>query len=86
MPSNSSRQDGEDGYHVVMEKTRPCASQLPPRVIIPRGQPLTLSQWTNALDAEGRVVDEESVKKIVFEGVSNKTNNRIDSSFYLLLL
>lgn len=68
MPNTASSQDGEDGYHVVMEKTRPRASQLPPRVITPRGPPLTLSQWTNALDADGRVANEESVKKIIFEG------------------
>ncbi|KAK9506446.1 hypothetical protein O3M35_008384 [Rhynocoris fuscipes] len=70
MPSTSS-QEGEEGYHVVVEKKRPTKSQLPPRVILPRSQPLTISQWTSCLDADGRVIDMEAVKKIVYEGGIN---------------
>lgn len=41
---------------------------LPPRPEVKRGAPLTAVQWSSALDEEGRVVDADGIKQIIFRG------------------
>lgn len=41
---------------------------LPPRPPCPRGSPLTQEQWDKSQDFEGRIVDADAVKEIIFRG------------------
>ncbi|CAK9821099.1 TBC1 domain family member 15 [Anthophora plagiata] len=41
---------------------------LPPRPPCPRGSPLSQEQWNKHKDAEGRVLNPEEVKEIIFHG------------------
>uniref|UniRef100_A0A1B6G5P0 TBC1 domain family member 15 n=1 Tax=Cuerna arida TaxID=1464854 RepID=A0A1B6G5P0_9HEMI len=53
--------DGEEDYQIV--------PSLPPRPTITRGHPLTMEQWTHALDpTTGMVVDVDGIKDIIFKG------------------
>lgn len=44
---------------------------LPPRPPAPRGPPLTVEQWAQFQDEDGRIVEVETVKDIIFRGVSH---------------
>jgi hypothetical protein len=57
---------GEE-YAVIQLGSGPI---LPPRPPAPRGTPLTVEQWAHFQDEDGRVTDVETVKDIVFRGVS----------------
>lgn len=41
---------------------------LPPRPPCPRGAPLSQEQWNKCKDSEGRILDPEAVKEIIFHG------------------
>ncbi|KAL6438386.1 hypothetical protein ACFW04_004494 [Cataglyphis niger] len=41
---------------------------LPPRPPCPRGAPLTQEQWEKYKDSEGRIINPEAVKEIIFRG------------------
>ncbi|PSN55056.1 hypothetical protein C0J52_04140 [Blattella germanica] len=41
---------------------------LPPRPMAPRGSPLTVDQWAQYQDEEGRVTDVDTIKDIIFRG------------------
>ncbi|XP_029159284.1 TBC1 domain family member 15 isoform X1 [Nylanderia fulva] len=41
---------------------------LPPRPPCPRGTPLTQEQWEKCKDSEGRIIDPEAIKEIIFRG------------------
>jgi hypothetical protein len=43
---------------------------LPPRPPAPRGPPLTVEQWARFQDKDGRITEVETVKDIIFRGVS----------------
>jgi hypothetical protein len=43
---------------------------LPPRPPAPRGPPLTVEQWARFQDKDGRIMEVETVKDIIFRGVS----------------
>lgn len=43
---------------------------MPKRPLVTRGPPLTMDQWKDALDCEGRVTNPEKIKEIIFRGVS----------------
>lgn len=43
---------------------------LPPRPPAPRGPPLTVEQWTRFQDKDGRILEVETLKDIIFRGVS----------------
>uniref|UniRef100_A0A0K8SQQ5 Rab-GAP TBC domain-containing protein n=1 Tax=Lygus hesperus TaxID=30085 RepID=A0A0K8SQQ5_LYGHE len=60
---DGSKSDGLGEYHIVERREK-----LPPRVLCPRGQPLSVHQWANAMDAEGRISEVKDIKKIIFEG------------------
>ncbi|XP_020287729.1 TBC1 domain family member 15 [Pseudomyrmex gracilis] len=41
---------------------------LPPRPPCPRGAPLTQEQWEKSKDSEGRIINSEAIKEIIFRG------------------
>jgi len=47
---------------------------LPPRRDAPRGPPLSMELWAELQDEEGRIVKVETVKDIIFRGVSIMVN------------
>ncbi|KAK2579535.1 hypothetical protein KPH14_010837 [Odynerus spinipes] len=55
-----------DEYEVIGETDEGLV--LPPRPPCPRGSPLTQEQWETSKDAEGRIVDADAVKEIIFRG------------------
>ena len=57
---------GEE-YAVIQLGSGPV---LPPRPPAPRGSPLTVDQWAQFQDEEGRVTNVDRVKDIIFRGVS----------------
>jgi len=65
-----------DEYEVVQRAVRidldECVSQ-------PRGPPLTLERWSQGMDADGRITDPQSIKKLIFRGVS--TISRVENTF-----
>ncbi|XP_014468317.1 PREDICTED: TBC1 domain family member 15-like [Dinoponera quadriceps] len=52
-----------DEYEVIGVGT-----DLPPRPPCPRGTPLTLEQWERSKDSEGRIINPETVREIIFRG------------------
>lgn len=54
----------QDEYEVVAQ-----VPLLPPRPQIPRGLPLSKEQWESLQDAEGRILDAEGAKMVIFRGV-----------------
>lgn len=54
-----------EGYHVVGSM---APAHLPPRPLVHRGPPLSVDQWSQAKDAEGRITDPDRIKQIVFKG------------------
>jgi hypothetical protein len=59
----------EEGYEVIFKPEKP-SFELPPRPETFRGQPLSQEQWLNYLSNDGRVLNMEEIKKIIFQGVS----------------
>jgi hypothetical protein len=55
--------------HTVMPP-RPDAPVLPTRPDAPRGAPLNGEHWAQLQDEEGRVREVETVKDVIFRGVS----------------
>jgi hypothetical protein len=47
---------------------------LPPRHEVPRGPPLSVELWAQLQDEEGRIREVETVKDIIFRGVSIMVN------------
>ncbi|CAB0019366.1 unnamed protein product [Nesidiocoris tenuis] len=72
---DGQKSDGLSDYQVVERR-----DQLPPRVLSPRGPPLSFHQWCNAMNTEGRITDPDAIKKIIFDGVRQKDVNRTDRS------
>nr|XP_018900502.1 PREDICTED: TBC1 domain family member 15 [Bemisia tabaci] len=67
-----------DEYQIVSPTIK-----LPPREILPRGNPLSYEQWLQFHDAQGRITNSELVKKIIYQGgISSKL--RADVWKYLL--
>ncbi|XP_012548676.1 TBC1 domain family member 15 isoform X1 [Bombyx mandarina] len=52
-----------DEYEVISVKPT-----LPPRPCIPRGSPLSTEKWDALQDADGRIVEVEGVKQLIFRG------------------
>lgn len=57
----------ESEFTIVVE---PKSIALKPRPSMSRDAPFNIQQWTEFLDAEGRVTDPFAVKKLIFKGVS----------------
>ncbi|XP_035721297.1 TBC1 domain family member 15-like [Vespa mandarinia] len=55
-----------DEYEVIGETD--IGLSLPSRPPCPRGSPLTQEQWDKSKDSEGRIVDSDAVKEIIFRG------------------
>ncbi|KAI5633910.1 rab-GTPase-TBC domain-containing protein [Phthorimaea operculella] len=53
----------KDEYEVVSVKPT-----LPPRPCIPRGTPLSTEKWEGLQDTEGRIIEVEGVKQLIFRG------------------
>jgi hypothetical protein len=66
--NDTSSDDVGEEYAVVHVGSGPL---LPPRPPAPRGLPLTVEQWAQFQDEDGRVVEVEIVKDIIFRGVSH---------------
>jgi len=45
-------------------------TNLPPRPDAPRGPPLSVELWAQLQDEEGRISEVETVKDVIFRGVS----------------
>lgn len=56
-----------DEYAVIQLGSVPV---LPPRPHAPRGPPLNVEQWARFQDKDGCIVEVETVKDIIFRGVS----------------
>lgn len=56
----------QDEYELVVHN----AKKLPERKNFPRGKPITDEQWNGLQDHEGRIEDIESIKLVIFRGVS----------------
>ncbi|XP_022123891.2 TBC1 domain family member 15 isoform X1 [Pieris rapae] len=52
-----------DEYEVITVKPT-----LPPRPCIPRGTPLSTEKWEGLQDTEGRILEVEGVKQLIFRG------------------
>ncbi|KAJ2950282.1 hypothetical protein O0L34_g11645 [Tuta absoluta] len=52
-----------DGYEVISVKPT-----LPPRPCIPRGTPLSSEKWEGLQDTQGRIIEVEGVKQLIFRG------------------
>jgi len=52
--------EGEEDYQMI--------PSLPPRPHIRRGPPLSVEQWSLALDDQGAITDPDTVKSIIFRG------------------
>lgn len=61
--STSNHSQGD--YEVVTK-----VPQLPKRKDFPRLRPLNVEQWRGHMDYEGKIEDVESIKNLVFRGVS----------------
>lgn len=59
-----------DGCPEVDESYHFICPVLGPRKLDPRGPPLSQDQWENATDDEGRIINPEQIKEIIFKGVS----------------
>ena len=57
----------ESEFTIVVE---PKSVVLKPRPKLTRDPPFNLQQWNEALDADGRINDPATVKKLIFKGVS----------------
>lgn len=53
-----------DEYELITKGT-----PLPPRILSLRCPPLSHSQWTNFFDEDGRIIESDILKEIVFHGV-----------------
>jgi hypothetical protein len=51
-----------------------CHTVLPPRRDVPRGVPLSVEFWVQLQDDEGRIEEVQTVKEIIFKGVSIMVN------------
>ncbi|XP_008327394.1 TBC1 domain family member 17 [Cynoglossus semilaevis] len=60
-PSLPSQSEEEPGFELIT-----CGVELGPRPKVTRGPPL--DKWEEFLDAEGRVMNPEHIKKLVFKG------------------
>lgn len=61
--STSNHSQGD--YEVVTK-----VPELPKRKDFPRLRPLSFEQWRGHMDHEGKIEDVESVKTLIFRGVS----------------
>ncbi|CAK1540745.1 unnamed protein product [Leptosia nina] len=52
-----------EGYEVISVKPT-----LPPRPCIPRGTPLSTEKWEGLQDTDGRILEVEGVKQLIFRG------------------
>lgn len=59
---------GEE-YEVISEHELGIA--LPPRPPCPRGMPLSQEQWNKCKDPEGRILNPQEIKEVIFHGVRN---------------
>lgn len=63
-----NRVEEDDEYTMV---DHPPPSVLPPRPITkPRGNPLNQTTFYESMDVEGRIIDVDYIKQIIFHGVS----------------
>lgn len=62
---NQTTTQSHDEYEVVNH-----VPKLPERKNFPRSLPITAEQWRTLQDHEGRIEDVESVKLVIFRGVS----------------
>jgi hypothetical protein len=63
---------GGEEYAVIQLGSGPV---LPPRPDAPRGAPLNGELWAQLQDEEGRIKEVETVKDIIFRGVSIMLNS-----------
>ncbi|XP_029655014.1 TBC1 domain family member 15 isoform X3 [Octopus sinensis] len=80
LPGMEINQQDEPGFEVITKKPVHSVrfrqnnqpkfkrTKLPPPPETSRGEPLQAHQWTNFLDADGKVTNIEEVKKIIFRG------------------
>lgn len=62
---SSTTTQSQDEYEVVTHLPK-----LPERKNFPRGKPITPEQWKALQDHEGRIEDVDSMKLVIFRGVS----------------
>ncbi|XP_043503413.1 TBC1 domain family member 15 isoform X1 [Polistes fuscatus] len=63
---SSNQQEPVDEYEVIGQAD--IGLPFPPRPPCPRGLPLSQEQWDSSKDSEGRIVDADAVKEIIFRG------------------